>query len=96
MMHVIISFSCSYSFFPITFIIKCNVGNERNPASCPFSTLMDPFPHIAFINEEARGYINEEAIDAVNERAIGPIIGPRNSSSCFFYFMFSCFSDTIN
>ena len=68
MMHVITSFSCSYSFFSITFIIKCNVGNERNPTSCPFSTLMAPFPHIAFINEEARGYINEEAIGAVNNK----------------------------
>ena len=47
---------------------------------------MTPFPHSAFINEEAIGYINEKAVGAVNEAAtyaineagIGAIIAPRN------------------
>ena len=34
------------TLFPITFIIKGNANNRRNPPSCPF-------PVIAFIKEEA-------------------------------------------
>ena len=57
---------------------------------------MTPFPHRAFINEEAIGYINEKAVGAVNEAAIyaineagiGAIIAPRNPP--FFYFI-CCF-----
>ena len=69
-----------------TFIINGNVNNGRNPASCPF-------PVKAL---EATGCINEEAIYAINEPAIGAIIAPRNPRFCFFYFMFFCFSRTVN
>ena len=67
-----------------TFIIKGNANNGRNPPSCPFPTLMTPFPDILFINEQATGFINEEAIGVINETAIGTIIAPTNTPFCFF------------
>ena len=74
--------------FPRTFIIKGNANNGRNLPSCPF-------PVIGIINEEATGCINEEPTGAINEAATGAIRAPRYPPSCFFYFMFYCFSSTV-
>ena len=70
-------------------------GNANNGRIQPYFRFPSPFPVIAFINEETAGCINEEAIGAINEAAIGIIIVPRNPPS-FYYFMFYCFSCTIN
>ena len=77
-------------------IIEGNTNNRRIPPSSPFPALVTLFLDIAFINEEATGCISEEAIDAINEAAIGAIIVPGNLPSCVLYFIFYCFSSTIN
>ena len=43
MIHVIISFSCSWTPSSRTFITKGNANNGRNPPTCPFLALMTPF-----------------------------------------------------
>ena len=80
-------------FHDMAFIIKDNANNEKLPSSCPFPALMTPFPVIEFINEEAAGCINEEVNGVINEAAIDAIIAGRNP---VFYFMFYCFTSTIN
>ena len=45
------------------------------------------------MNEEATGCINEEAMGAINEAAIDAIIAGKNP---VFFFMFYCFTSTIN
>ena len=65
--------------------MKSNADTGRHTSSCPFTSFVTLFPHIAFINEEAIGYINEEAKGVVNEAAIcvinkaaiGAIIAPK-------------------
>ena len=62
----------------------------------PFPAFLTPFPKIPFVNEEATGCINEESIGAIKEAAKVAIKAGRTLPSCFFYFMFLCFSSTIN
>ena len=54
----------------------------------PLPALLTPLPLITFTTEEVTGCTNEAA-EGVNK-------APRNSPSCFFYFMFYCFSNFIN
>ena len=75
--------------FPKNFIIKCNANNNVNIPSCPFPALLNLFPDITFINEEATGYINEEPIAAIIEAAICAIIAPRSLCSCLFVLCFT-------
>ena len=54
----------------------------------PFRALLTPSPAIPFTTEEITG--------CTNEAAKGVTTAPRNPPSWFFYFMFYCFSNTIN
>ena len=76
----------------MAFIIKSNINNGINLPSCPFPTLVTPFPDIAFINQEAAGCISKKGIGAIIEVAIAAIIAPRNPRSSFFI---SCFSASV-
>ena len=86
------SYSCSFSSFSQTLIIKCNANNGRSPPFCLFPALTIPFQDIPFINEEATGSIHEEATGAVNEAALSLIIAPQNPPFCF---LISCFTFSV-
>ena len=54
----------------------------------PLPALLTPLPLISFTTEEITGCTNEAA-EAANKAG-------RNPPSCLFYFMFYCFSNTMN
>ena len=76
--------------------ISNNIGIIRNSANNRGNQHSSPFTDIEFINEESIGYINEEIIGAINRATIGAIIARRNPPFCFVFFMFYCFTCTIN
>ena len=54
----------------------------------PLSAILTPFPLITFTTEEITG--------CANEATKGPNKGPRKPPSFFCYFIFYCFSNSIN
>ena len=61
--------------------------NEKTLSMYHFPTLLTPLPFVRCTTEEIT--------DCTNEAAKGAGKALRNLRSCFFYFMFYCFSNFI-
>ena len=90
------SFPALVTPFPAkVFNIKGAAINVKNLPSFSFPPIMTHFPVITFINEEVTGCINKEAIGAINEAVMGAIMD-QEIHLHVLYFVFYCFSHTIN